>query len=145
MRCLHFTAGVGLLVASSAAAQDLVYTPVNPSFGGNPGYSGHLLATASAQRSQTSLQALERQEITGTTTTSDADLFIRQLESRLLSDLSRQVSEAIFGEASSEAGSVVFGTTTISFDRDLTSINLLITDELDGSVTEISVPQLVLK
>ena len=37
---------VALALAGSAAAQELVYTPVNPSFGGNPFNSAHLLGTA---------------------------------------------------------------------------------------------------
>ena len=35
---------------TSAAAEDLVYTPVNPSFGGNPFNSAHLLGIANAQK-----------------------------------------------------------------------------------------------
>ncbi|HEX5379077.1 MAG TPA: curli assembly protein CsgF, partial [Phenylobacterium sp.] len=35
--------------SSPVPAQQLVYTPVNPTFGGNPFTSGHLLAEANAQ------------------------------------------------------------------------------------------------
>ncbi|MBC7727956.1 MAG: curli assembly protein CsgF [Microbacteriaceae bacterium] len=37
------------LAAAPAGATDLVYTPVNPSFGGNPNNAPGLLATAQAQ------------------------------------------------------------------------------------------------
>lgn len=41
--------GVALLVAPiEGMTQDLVYQPVNPSFGGSPLNSGHLLSIANA-------------------------------------------------------------------------------------------------
>ena len=134
--------------AHSALAQDLVYTPINPSFGGNALNSGHLLSIANAQRNATARDFDDgRGSIAGGTETgggnSDADLFVRQLEGRLLSALAGQVTEAIFGSNPQEGGLVTFGTTTVQFDRTLDSITLLITDALDGTVTEIIVPQLV--
>ncbi|MBC7156547.1 MAG: hypothetical protein H5U20_03415, partial [Rhodobacteraceae bacterium] len=45
--------GVVVVAAAPAIAGDLVYQPVNPSFGGNPGNSGHLLSIANAQRRAT--------------------------------------------------------------------------------------------
>ena len=134
---------------SAAAAQDLTYRPINPSFGGNPLNSAHLLSTAAAQREATARDADDDDNPFGgglgddDDGPSDADLFVRQLEGRLLSALAGQVTEAIFGENPAENGTVVFGTTTVQFDRSLTEIRLTITDALDGSVTEIVVPQLV--
>lgn len=136
---------VCLLPLAPCWAQDLVYTPINPSFGGNPLNSGHLLGTASAQRNTTAFD-YEEPEAPGTTgagTRSQTDLFVAQLESRLLSALSSQVVEAIFGDNPQDNGSVVFGTTTISFDRGTDAISLTIVDALDGAVTQISVPILV--
>ncbi|TMM51917.1 curli assembly protein CsgG [Sulfitobacter sabulilitoris] len=138
-----------LVLSGPVGAQDLVYTPINPSFGGNPLNSGHLLSIANAQRDATARDANDgtggglfggEDEATGT---SDADLFVRQLEGRLLSALAGQVTDAIFGNSPQEAGLVTFGTTTVQFNRTLESITLLITDSLDGTVTEIIVPQLV--
>ena len=60
----------------------------------------------------------------------------------LMSNLSSQVVEAIFGEEPQDDGSVVFGTTTIDFTRSSEAITLTLVDTLDGSVTEISVPTL---
>ena len=138
-----------LLFVSPLAAQDLVYTPVNPSFGGNALNSGHLLSIASAQRTATARDANPGNGsaaggTTGTNTgTNNADLFVRQLEGRLLSALAGQVTDAIFGDTPQTSGLVTFGTTTVQFDRTLDSISLLITDSLNGTVTEIIVPQLV--
>lgn len=133
----------------AAGAQDLVYTPVNPSFGGNPLNSSHLLSIANAQREATASDAdddllagggLDPDPSPGQT---DADLFVRQLQGRLLSALAAQVTEAIFGEDPQDSGQVIFGDTTVTFERGLESIRLTITDALDGSITEIVVPQLV--
>jgi curli production assembly/transport component CsgF len=53
--------------ASTAFADDLVYTPVNPSFGGNPFNSSHLLGVANAQNDYERARTRE----------SEADQFIR--------------------------------------------------------------------
>ena len=134
------------LGAVASAAAPLVYSPVNPSFGGNPLNSSHLLGTASAQRTAT---AGEQQSggvgggggLGQTPGSTDADLFVRQLQGRLLSALASQVTEAIFGEDPQDNGTVRFGDTTVTFERTLDSIRLTIVD--GNGVTEIVVPQLV--
>lgn len=131
----------------SVSAQDLVYRPVNPSFGGNPLNSAHLLGTASAQRTATARNADSGfgGRTPGETTPgqSDADLFVRQLQGRLLSALAAEVTDAIFGTTPQDGGTVTFGTTTVEFARTVDSIRLVIADNLNGTVTEIVVPQLV--
>lgn len=142
--CAAFlAAGCVLASAGGSAAQDMVFTPVNPSFGGNPMNSSHLLGLANAQRTAT---AGGPRSGTGTNNpnnpgSTDADLFIRQLQSRLLSALAAQVAEAIFGQNPQESGTVHFGDTTVTFERTLTSIRLTITDPT--GVTVIEVPLLV--
>jgi curli production assembly/transport component CsgF len=138
----------GFALAAPAMAQDLVYTPINPSFGGNPLNSSHLLGTANAQREATAFNAGGDDNFFGgggedDGGPTDADLFVRQLEGRLLSALAGQVTEAIFGDNPQESGTVIFGTTTVSFTRTVGQISLTIIDAIDGSVTEIIVPQLV--
>ncbi|MBN9307620.1 MAG: hypothetical protein BGO82_06705 [Devosia sp. 67-54] len=130
---------------------DLVYTPINPTFGGNPLNSSHLLAIASAQRTATASDAPKTDTSSGTggtgssTSQSNVDLFISQLEGRLLSSLASQVTDAIFGSNPQNHGTITFGSTIVVFDRsDVThSIDLTITDTTTGQVTLISVPQLV--
>ena len=134
--------------AFHAAAAPLVYTPVNPSFGGNPLNSSHLMGLASAQRSATAIDAKSGTDGGGVDPTptpgsTDADLFIRQLQGRLLSALASQVTDAIFGPDPAEAGTVVFGSTTVRFEHTLTAINLTITDPTGTTV--ISVPKLLVK
>lgn len=136
-------------VAAPASAVDLIYTPINPSFGGSPLNSGHLLAIAGAQREATASDVPSDDNDTLTpglddrTGNDQADLFVRQLQGRLFSALAGQVTEAIFGENPQNNGTVTFGDTSVTFDRTLDSIRLTIVDSLDGTVTEIVVPQLV--
>ncbi len=143
---------VGLAASMTmAAAGDLVYTPVNPSFGGNPLNSAHLLGLANAQRDATAEGINDgpdpllagAQDPADAARNTDADLFVRQLQGRLLSALAGQVTEAIFGENPQDSGTVQFGSTTVTFDRTLGAINLTIVDALAGTTTEIIVPQLV--
>ncbi len=143
---LLLTASIGMLIPCASAGQ-LIYAPANPSFGGNPLNSSHLLGLASAQRSATASDAnassgSSTTSGTGTTTgTTSAQLFVSQLQGRLLSALASQVTDAIFGTNPQDHGTVTFGDTTVTFDRTLDSIRLQI-DDTTGS-TVIEVPLLV--
>ena len=99
---------------------------MNPSFGGNPGNSGSGGGGGTTDGRDTR-----------------ADLFVRQLEGRLLSALSAQVTEAIFGDTPQDQGTVEFGDTTITFNRTPEAITLDIIDAVNGTTTTITVPQLV--
>ncbi|RYE08215.1 MAG: curli assembly protein CsgG [Hyphomicrobiales bacterium] len=142
---LAATLGAFLTAGTAAAmAAPLVYTPINPSFGGNPLNSSHLMGLASAQRTATAFDAKKDGDggtDPGTTPgSSDAELFIRQLQGRLLSALASQVTEAIFGENGAPSGEIVFDGTIIKFNKTLSAIELEITDETGTTV--ISVPRL---
>ena len=89
-----------IVFAGPAAAQDLTYEPVNPSFGGNPFNSSHLLGIANAQNDYRDPRAPSN--------ASQSDVFARQLQSRLLSALSSQIVDAIFGENPQERGTITF-------------------------------------
>ncbi|MFT3995993.1 MAG: curli assembly protein CsgF [Asticcacaulis sp.] len=116
----------------AAGAQDLTYQPVNPTFGGNPFNSSHLLGIANAQNDYKDPKA--------STTTSQGDLFARQLESRLLSAFSAQLTEAIFGANAQESGTFTLGSQTVSFYRDLENVNITIVNNETGEITKITVP-----
>lgn len=123
--------------ASGAAAQDLSYQPINPSFGGNPFNSSHLLGIANAQNDYRDPAS------TSSSTSSQADIFRRQLESRLLSSLSSQIVNAIFGENPQEQGTITFGGQTIEFFRSLDEVTLNIRNDETGEVTTIVIPTFI--
>ena len=113
----------------------MVYTPVNPSFGGNPFNSAHLLGIANAQNKFKDPNSLS--------SGSQADIFARQLQSRLLSALSSQIVDAIFGENAQDHGTINFGGQTIEWVRDLESVTLTITNDDSGEVTTIEIPTII--
>jgi len=128
-------AGAFAATASPALAQDIVYRPIDPSFGGNPFNSAHLLGIANAQN--------QYRDPTSQQSGSQADIFARQLQSRLLSALSSQIVDAIFGENPQERGTISFGGQTIDFVRSLTEVTLNIRDDGTGEVTTIVIPTFI--
>ena len=135
---LIFLGAVSCVWGVSAKSSDYVYRPNNPSFGGDAFNSAHLIGLAERQNKhkETGSSAASRYS------NSPADQFVRQLQSRMLSSLSQQVNEAIFGENAAEEGRIVFGEQVISFSRGLEGVHLVIENTTDGSQTEVTVPTL---
>ncbi len=113
----------------------MVYQPVDPSFGGNPFNSAHLLGIANAQN--------DYKDPNARSTNSQADIFARQLQSRLLSALSSQIVDAIFGDNPQQSGTISFGGQTIDFSRGLEDVTLNITNDDTGEVTTIVIPTFI--
>lgn len=128
-------AGIAVVFCQPALAQDMVYTPINPTFGGNPFNSAHLLGIANAQN--------KFKDPKSATSGSQADIFARQLQSRLLSALSSQIVDAIFGANAQERGTVQFGEQVIEWVRGLDEVTLTITNTTTGEVTTIQVPTII--
>lgn len=125
-------AGVIALAASvgGAEARDLVYEPINPAFGGNPFNSDHLLATANIQNKFVE----EREDLT------PEQEFAERLESRLLSQLSLEITRAIFGEDVLDDTAFSVGDITVSIIIDGDNAIITITDIITGGTSEIIVP-----
>lgn len=123
-------------VCGAASGQDLVHTSIDPSFGGSAFNSPHLLGVAGAQNTYKDPASVKPGQ-------SQASLFASQLQSRLLSALANQVTDAIFGENPQESGVITFGGQTITFTRGLESVELTISDATTGEVTRIEVPTFV--
>lgn len=122
----------GLLISASATATELVYTPVNPSFGGSPLNGAWLLGNAQAQNDTKDPDALGRSGINGTSTLSR---FTSQLESRLLSDLLGDVRDG-------KTGSITTNDFIVNIlNDDIGNLVVSITDRLTGEVSEIIIGQ----
>ena len=133
-------AGASLLASVHAgSASELVHEFVNPSFGGNPFNSQHLLGVANAINDYSDPSA---RSANSTANLSQGDIFARQLESRLLSGLADQVVDAIFGDNPQNSGTVVFGNQTITYSRGVEKITLTIVNTATGQTTEVEVPTL---
>lgn len=126
---------VSCLFAGPAAAQQLVYTPVNPLFGGNPFNATELQALANAQN-----QFLPKSPTFSPPT--QAEQFASQLQSTILAGVAQQVSNAIFGNNPQQSGTISFGGTTVNFSRELGQVTIVITDP-KGVATKIVVPTFV--
>lgn len=122
----------GLLLSFSVTATELVYTPVNPSFGGSPLNGAWLLGNAQAQNDTKDPDAIDRASLTGT---SALDRFTSQLESRLLSDLLGDVKDG-------KTGSITTDDFIVSIiNDDIGNLVVSITDRLTGEVSEIIIGQ----
>jgi curli production assembly/transport component CsgF len=120
-----------LALASTASAQQLIYTPINPAFGGNPFNSTQLEEDANAQNQYKS---------TGSTQNlTQSQLFAQQLQSELLAGLANQVAQAIFGPNAEPSGTFSFGGESVTFVRSLGEITVTITDAA-GAKTVITLP-----
>lgn len=121
-----------VLSAAPLAAQDLVHEPISPTFGGNPFNSQHVLGVANANN--------DFRDPRAASSNSQADIFARQLQSRLLSALSSQIVDAIFGDNPQESGTISLGGQTIEFFRSLEEVTLIIRNDTTGEETRIVVP-----
>lgn len=134
------TIAVAGLFSTAAAASQLQYQPVNPTFGGNPLNGTFLLNTANANNFD-HLTNPATPNLLGQTQ-STADQLRQALVSALISQASTLAVNAILGTGTGTAlnsGTFVIGGETISFNRVGGQINITLTDP-DGSQTQVSVP-----
>lgn len=122
----------GLALCTGASATELVYTPVNPSFGGSPLNGAWLLGNAQAQNDTKDPDAIDRGSLGGTST---LDRFTNQLESRLLSDLLTDARDGKTGSVTTDDFIVRVVT------DDLGNLMVNITDRLTGEISEIIIGQ----
>lgn len=120
--------------AIPAQASELVYKPVNPGFGGNPFNADYLLGTAQAQN--------EHEDSGGGFNRDPIDDFARTLESRLLSRLSADIADRIYGEDAADSGRFQIDDTVIEFERVGTQVVIEIADGSgETTLIELPVPQ----
>ena len=137
-----------LLLGSWATASELTHNFSNPSFSG-VGYSTHVLSLEQLRYNREneikdemkSAAAAAKREEENTT----INKFIKNVESRIYANLSKQLVDNMFGESCSgdcpTSGTADVEGSTIYWVKDTTTevITLTITDP-DGNVTTMSVP-----
>jgi curli production assembly/transport component CsgF len=142
-------AAVGLVTGEGPLqAGSLVYTPTNPTFGGNPNNGPVLLNEANAQNLPLAKRTAEQEAVAaaaaaangagGSGALTPSQIFAEQLQSQLLSSFANQITQAIFGPNAQTSGTFSYGTTTISFVTIANEVNITI--NADGSITTITVP-----
>jgi curli production assembly/transport component CsgF len=131
----------GLLI-SIALAGNLTHQWKSPAFSGQ-GYSAHVLTIENQEFSRK--QALKekkdaaiRQAIRDAANT-NLSKFMKNVESRIYAQLSKQLVDSMFGEDAGTSGTVTFEGTTISYTKSADTVELTIVSP-DGTSTVITVP-----
>ncbi len=131
-----------LLFCSSALADELKFRFKSPSFNG-VGYSAHKinLENISAARRKIIKDEIKSLEIQANLAAQRTPLnvFMTNLQSRIYSELSKQVTEQLFADTGSDSGSFDLDGNTISWYRLADQINLSVADT-DGDLTTILIP-----
>ena len=139
---------IGIILAwggafiTSLHAADLTHTWKSPAFSGN-GYSAHVLTIENQEYSRKKAikekkEAAERQLVRDAANT-NLSKFMKNVESRIYAQLSKQLVDSMFGEDASTSGTVTFEGTTISYTKSSDTVELTIVDT-NGSSTVITVP-----
>ncbi len=119
-------------------AQDFVYTPKNPAFGGNTFNYQWLLSSAQAQDTYKSPDQKTTSSYTyGTDPVKD---FAESLNRQILSNLSREIVKRQFGEDALQSGTYVVGDYQIDIGDASSGLNITILDNTSGATTTVSVP-----
>ena len=137
--------GAAILLPLSASASELVYTPINPSFGGNPLNGSFLLSKAQSQNKHKA----------PITRKSYAEKFQESLERAYINKIVREITDLSFGETcdpstSTDCEPSLFSddATFVSGDYEIQvltsgtdSITVQITHLETGEITIIEVPR----
>ena len=129
-------------VNGNLVADGIVHKFKSPSFSGI-GTSAHYLTIENQEFNRKAAIKAEikayREELEREAENTTLARFIRNLESRIYAQLSRQLVDALFGENPSESGILELEGNTIEYSTDGDFITLIITDEY-GNTTEITIP-----
>jgi len=115
-------------------AGELIYRPINPSFGGNPYNASWLMQQAEIQKDkekQSSYKAAEKDPLKD---------FAESLNRSILSRLSSKLINSAFGESDLEEGRYEVGEFVIDVTSTSDGINVTITDPATGGETIIEIP-----
>jgi hypothetical protein len=131
------------LFSFPASATDLTFQFKNPSFNG-VGQSAHFLTIDEQERSRkkTILEEIESKadQLLRDAENTTLAKFVRNLESRIFSQLSRDLAESLFNSETGGSGGVFdLEGNQISFINTGTEIILTVADT-DGGITEIRIP-----
>ena len=131
-----------VLISLTLGADEMTHKFKNPSFSGQ-GTSSHYLTIENQEfnRKQAIKEEIKayQEELEREADNTTLARFIRNLESRIYAQLSRQLVDNLFGETASQFGILELEGNTIEYKVEDDKVTLIITDE-EGNTTEISVP-----
>ena len=131
-----------LMLQLSISHAQLVHQFNSPAFSGI-GYSSHVLTIEQleAQRRQKlkDEQKAYTDRIEREAKNTNLQKFLVNVESRIYAQLSKQLADAMFGETTSDSGTMNFQGTSINWSKTATEVTLTII-EVNGNRTEVTVP-----
>ena len=134
-----------LMFAANAAASELTWGFKNPRFSGQ-GYSSHVLSTEQLQHNRKedikAKAEAEERRIERELENSTLNKFLKNVESRIYAQLSKQMVDAMFADCAdscSNTGTANIEGSQITWVKADGMITLTILSE-DGTVTEITIP-----
>lgn len=128
---------LGWASPSVAAAQDFIYEPVNPNFGGNTFNYSSLLGSATAQDTYKDPDAARAQVVEDPLTT-----FAASLNRQILSQLTDRFITDQFGRGTVRAGSYAVGGYQIQVTPGASGVVIVIADPASGNQTTVTIPNL---
>lgn len=123
-------------LAQTIQAQDFIYTPKNPAFGGNTFNHQWMLSAANAQNTyedpnQTEFDRFERDPLQD---------FQQSLQRQILNQLSRSLVDTEFGQDGLGEGTYNVGGYQIDITEGLEGVSVQILDTATGDQTSVFVP-----
>ena len=141
--CMFFWTMLIMFWSVGSIADEVVFKFKSPSFSG-VNTSSHYLTIQNQEFNRKQALAAEikalQDQIKRDKENTTLARFIRNLESRIYSQLSRQLVENLFGEVPSDSGTLTLEGNTIVYNVEDGIITLTITDS-DGNTTTISMPR----
>ncbi len=121
------------LVPLFLTAQEMVYTPQNPAFGGNTFNYQWMLSSANAQNTFEESDSSFGQ-------TSDLDNFTESLNKQLLNKLTSSLFKEQFGDGDIQPGTYMFGSLVLEITPTSDGLLITILDTQTGDQTQIIIP-----
>lgn len=133
---------VALLGAAALSAQDLLYTPQNPNFGGNTFNYQWLLQSATAQNGLTDPDAQARDFSRGSSRRTSLEDFSESLNRQLLNSITRELFDLNLGggDGGLQPGSYSLGNFQVDVAEGTEGLIITIVDVVNGGTTEVVVP-----
>jgi curli production assembly/transport component CsgF len=116
------------------SAQEMVYTPVNPAFGGNTFNYQWLLSAANAQNT------FEEESDFSFGEESDLDNFTESLNRQLLNKITSDLFREQFGDGDIQPGTYMFGSLVLEISPTSDGLLINILDTQTGDQTQIIIP-----
>lgn len=126
------------LLVQKASAQDFVYEPKNPSFGGNTFNYQWMLSSASAQNKLED----ENDQFKELLNNDPLKSFQERLNQQILNELSRRLIAQQFGESGLKEGKFAIGDYEIDISSASDGVNVIVQDILTGNQTTITIPKM---